>query len=183
MLAGNVVALLSPMIFIPVLTLAFGRQKYDYQSMWQIRQVNESGGVSQAPADLELVPAEVNHGQTDEETASLNKASKIARILTVFTALCFLIFWPIPMYGSSYVFSKPFFRGWIVVGIIWLFFTAFGIIVFPVWEGRKTIAFTAKSIFLDLRGIRPATVSEARVPEQEIIVDSGPSGKNIEAKD
>ena len=28
-----------------------------------------------------------------------------------------------PMFGSAYVFSKPFFTGWVVVGILWIFFS------------------------------------------------------------
>ena len=42
MLAGNVAALCSPLIFIPVLTFAFGRQNYDWVSMWNIRKVDDS---------------------------------------------------------------------------------------------------------------------------------------------
>ena len=42
MLAGNVVALLSPALFIPLLTLAFGVDKYDWQSMKNIRLVSDN---------------------------------------------------------------------------------------------------------------------------------------------
>lgn len=56
------------------------------------------------------------------------------------------------MYGTGYIFSKQFFTGWVVVGIIWIFCSLFAVGLFPVYEGRHTLAFTAKAIYLDLTG-------------------------------
>ena len=154
MLAGNVAALLSPLVFVPILTLIFGSQNYDYQSMRAIRKVDDSDVAADAHVDLELVPGETSQSETQaqEELQKLNKAAFYARVLTVIMTLCYLILWPMPMYGSSYVFSKKFFTGWIVVGIIWLFGTAFGVIVFPLYEGRASIVHTIRSMVLDLTG-------------------------------
>lgn len=58
------------------------------------------------------------------------------------------------MYGSGYIFSKPFFTGWVVVGIIWIFCSLFGVGLFPIYEGRKTLVNTFKFIYLDLTGKR-----------------------------
>lgn len=57
-----------------------------------------------------------------------------------------------PMYGSGYIFSKQFFTGWVVVGIIWIFCSLFAVGLFPIFEGRKTLAYTAKAIYLDITG-------------------------------
>ncbi|KAK2740591.1 hypothetical protein FQN55_008800 [Onygenales sp. PD_40] len=154
MLAGNVAALLSPIVFIPILTYVFGPQNYDYESMKQIKKVDDSEVAADAHVDLELVPgqADASPDQTEEELASLNKAAKIARALTVVMTICLLILWPMPMFGSGYVFSKKFFTGWISVGFIWLFGTAFGVIVFPFWEGRATMKHTIKSMYFDMTG-------------------------------
>jgi len=57
-----------------------------------------------------------------------------------------------PMYGTSYVFSKKFFTGWITVGFIWLSFTAWGVVIFPLWEGRKTMKYTVVAMYLDVTG-------------------------------
>lgn len=38
------------------------------------------------------------------------------------------------------VFSKPFFRGWIVVVFLWAFFAAITITCYPIYEGRASIA-------------------------------------------
>ena len=56
------------------------------------------------------------------------------------------------MYGSGYIFSKPFFTGWVSVGIFWLFCSASAVGIFPLWQGRKTIAHTFKYMYLDATG-------------------------------
>lgn len=155
MLAGNVAALLSPLIFVPVLTYVFGLQNYDYESMRAIRKVDDTDVAAAAHIDLELIPGETID-QTEEETRKLNKASFYSRTLTVIMTVCLLILWPIPMYGSSYVFSKKFFTGWVVVGIIWIFGTAFGVVVFPLYEGRDRIVRTVRMMVLDAMGKKPA---------------------------
>ena len=154
MLAGNVVALLSPMIFIPILTYSFGPQRYDYKSMAEIRLGNDSDIAAAAHTDLELIPG--GGGPTTEqaqaERKKLDRAFVIAASMTVFLTLALLVLWPMPMYGSGYIFSKPFFTGWISVGILWLFCSSFMVGLFPLWEGRKSMARTFKGIYKDLSG-------------------------------
>ncbi|KAI1248533.1 hypothetical protein MGN70_009732 [Eutypa lata] len=142
MLAGNVVALLSPVVFIPVFTYGFGADNYDWASMAAIKQADD--------VDPSAIVAAVETGSgeragfvivaPEQDMVKLNKASRLAKWLTVFMAISFLVLWPMPMYGSAYVFSKPFFTGWVVVGIIWLFGSAIAVGLFPLWEGRKSMA-------------------------------------------
>ncbi|KAF2216033.1 hypothetical protein CERZMDRAFT_120140 [Cercospora zeae-maydis SCOH1-5] len=154
MLVGNVVSLLAPAIFVPILSLAFRNAPYDWVSMAQIRKGDDSDLAAAAQVDLEMVPGE--HQKREEEEAAeqskLLRASKIARWLTVTMTLSFLILWPMPMYGSSYIFSKKFFTGWVVVGILWLFCSSFCVGLYPLWEGRKTSVRTVKAIFKDITG-------------------------------
>lgn len=154
MLAGNVVALLSPLIFVPVLTYAFGVQNYDWVSMKAIRRGDDHDLAAAAQVDLERVPGERRNSVTEEEAeqAKLLKASKIARWMTAFMTIAFLVLWPMPMYGSGYIFSKKFFTGWVVVGILWMFCSAFCVGLYPLWEGRKTSVRTITSIFKDVTG-------------------------------
>ncbi|RAL09700.1 sodium:solute symporter family protein [Aspergillus homomorphus CBS 101889] len=160
MLAGNVAALLSPLIFSPLLTLLFGSQNYNYESMRAIRKVDDTDViVSAAHIDPELAPPTAAEkvairtaAQEDEETRKLDRAAFYSRTLTVIMVFCFLILWPVPMYGSSYVFSKKFFTGWIVVGMLWLFCTTFGVVLFPLYEGRKSMLRTVRLMALDVLG-------------------------------
>jgi urea-proton symporter len=138
MLAGNVVALLTPCIFIPVLTYALGPQNYDWKSMQAIKKADDHDLADEAHVDLEQIPGGHIEGTAEEaeEQNMLMRAAKISRWLTVFLTVALLVLWPMPMYGSGYIFSKKFFTGWIVVGIMWMFCTAFTVVVFPLYEGK-----------------------------------------------
>jgi len=154
MLAGNVMALLSPLIFTPLFTLIFGVAKYDWVSMAAIRKGDDHDLAAEANVDLELIPGEVIHTVDEEaiEQAKLLRASKIAKITTTVLTLGLLILWPMPMYGTGYIFSEKFFTGWVVVGIIWIFGSILCVGVYPVWEGRKDLWHTISSIYLDVTG-------------------------------
>ncbi|KAG9772869.1 Na+/solute symporter, partial [Aureobasidium melanogenum] len=174
MLAGNVTALLSPLVFVPVLTFVFGRQNYDWVSMKQIRKGDDTEIIRRASVEIDaelVVPAQMT-GELDaaaeRDQAKLNKAAVISRTLTAFMTVAMLVLWPMPMYGSGYIFSKKFFTGWVVVGILWLFCSAFCVGLFPLWQGRKTIAHTVRSMWLDLSGKkRPALHGRATEVEDE----------------
>lgn len=192
MLVGNVVALLSPVIFIPILTYVppFKSQKYDWISMAAISKGDDSDFAA-ATLDAEQArgqgaPLRPTVSQA-EERKQLDRSAKIARVLCVTLALCFIILWPMTLFGTRYVFNRAFFTGksclavplkhqqhpkdykkslftnnllsctgWIVVGIIWLFFSTAIVVFLPLFESRKTIAHTTKSIIADLTGKRTA---------------------------
>ncbi|ELQ34842.1 urea active transporter [Pyricularia oryzae Y34] len=148
MLAGNVVALLSPLVFVPVLTFAFGADDYNWASMAAIEQADDDktsgteGGELESgndrPAFAVVAP--------EQDMAKLHRASRIAKWLTCLMSISFLVLWPMPMYGSGYVFSKPFFTGWVTVGMIWIFASTAAVGVFPLWEGRYSILRVAKGM-------------------------------------
>jgi urea-proton symporter len=190
MLAGNVVSLLAPTIFIPVLSFAFKSPKYDWLSMKAIRRADDHDLADKAHVDLELVPGERRQSVSEEqdEQKKLLRAGKIARSLTVFLTIALLVLWPMPMYGSGYIFSKPFFTGWVTVGkilthymicrraltrkllllgILWLFCSAFCVGLYPLWEGRHTSSRTFMSIFRDLTGRGKVTHGQAAFVESE----------------
>ena len=129
MLVGNVVALLSPIVFIGVLTVVFKPDNYDFESMKAIQLDDDEDQLP--PTDSEIqAPIPTVHRVTREElleeAKNLDRASFIAKSLAAFLTIALLVLWPMPMYGSSYIFSLDFFTGWVVVGIIWIFFSLFG---------------------------------------------------------
>lgn len=172
MLAGNVAALLSPVIFIPILTLIFGMDHYDWKSMLAIRKGDDHDLAGEAGVDLEETVGghEETAAEFEEEQKKLARAGKISKIMTVVMVrtpphhlvsapsltltqtLAFLVIWPMPMYGTGYIFSKKFFTGWVVVGIIWIFCSFFGVGLFPIFEGRKSLARTFKFLIKDITG-------------------------------
>jgi SSS family transporter len=99
MLAGNVVALLSPCIFIPLLTLIFGLDHYDWVSMMEIRKGDDHDLTDAAGIDLELTVGNSRQSEVEmrEEQKKLLRSSKIAKWMTVVLTLCLLVLWPFPM--------------------------------------------------------------------------------------
>lgn len=86
------------------------------------------------------------------------------------------------MYGTAYIFSKPFFTGWVSVGIIWIFCSFIAVGLFPVFEGRKTLVRTAKYIYLDLTGSRSFKTGGTTVHEAEGSAASGQVTPKVEEK-
>ncbi|KAJ0329195.1 hypothetical protein COL5a_004431 [Colletotrichum fioriniae] len=158
MLAGNLTSLLSPIVFIPLLTFIppFKPQQYDWQSMLNIRQADDHELVDAAHVDVENPPEDRARAlQSDpDEQIKLEKAAKTARWLTVGVTLVLLILWPMPLYGTGYVFGKSFFTGWVVVGITWLFASVIMVVFLPIFESRSTIVRTTRMMFKDLFGLR-----------------------------
>jgi hypothetical protein len=178
MLAGNVVSLLAPLIFIPVLSFALRSPKYDWLSMKAIRKANDDDLAAAAHMDPELVRGASSQSDHEEqmEQRQLKRSAKIARTLTIVLTLALLILWPMPMYGSGYIFSKSFFTGWVSVGILWLFCSSACVGIYPLWEGRHTSSHTIKAIFLDITGKRkPALHGRATIAETAEVEDKADS--------
>lgn len=76
-----------------------------------------------------------------------------ANVLSQNSTLIFLVLWPMPLYGTGYVFSKKFFTGWVVVGIIWIFCSTLAVVIFPAWESRET----AIKVIRHMLGRKPAS--------------------------
>jgi SSS family transporter len=168
MLTGNVVALLSPIVIIPILTFVFKPQNFDWEVLKSIQRADEEEEIMEATEPIydeeKVYPvkshvtviasqiAERNPNKYLEEEEKLKRAFKYGSYICVALTVCLVVLWPMPMYGTSYVFSRKFFTGWIVVFIIWIFFTAFMVVIYPIWEGRQVIYQTARGIYWDLSG-------------------------------
>ncbi|KAK1963650.1 sodium symporter family protein [Colletotrichum sublineola] len=182
MLAGNVIALLSPLVLIPIFTLAFGIDKYDWKSMMAIRRGDDHDLASAAGLDLEEVTGyRESQADFEREQAMLSRAFKISVSMTVFMTIAMLILWPMPMYGSGYIFSKPFFTGWVVVGILWIFCSFFAVGLYPIFEGRTTLIHTVKSMVSGKKPTRHSTT--VTHGDEEVTEKTSPGAVTPEKKD
>ncbi|CAK7568240.1 MAG: urea active transporter [Sporothrix epigloea] len=179
MLAGNVVALLSPLVLIPIFTLVFGIDNYDWKSMLNIRRGDDDNAMT---ADLEETATAVTTEMSEDEKQRLVKAGRISKTVTTFMAVSFLVLWPMPMYGSGYIFSKSFFTGWITIGIIWIFISLMTVGVYPIFEGRFTLVRTFKAIARDVSGKGPGPRQQTSVVEAECVDGHVPSGYQTPAE-
>lgn len=140
--AGNMLALLAPVVLTPLITY-IRPEDYDFEKFKELRQVDDTAffeasslHVATQTADEKTEEALEHHELIKQQ---LLQARNIALALALFIAISMTILWPIPMYSSGYVFSKPFFTGWVVVTFVWGFFGAITITCVPLWESRKDI--------------------------------------------
>ncbi|PHH78888.1 hypothetical protein CDD82_2788 [Ophiocordyceps australis] len=154
MLAGNLTALFSPLVFIPILGLVFGFDKYDWKSMMAIRKADDALVVPESGLSPEALVAmdRAKEAEFADEQLKLKRAFGIACIVTVTMALILLVIWPMPLYGTGYIFSKKFFTGWVAVGIAWIFCSFIAVGLYPAWESRATLLRIVRLIFTGKSG-------------------------------
>ncbi|KAK6350988.1 hypothetical protein TWF718_004166 [Orbilia javanica] len=183
MLVGNLIALLSPILFIPLFTIIFGPQNYDWTTMrTEIKLVDDSEFLKE-DANIRTIQHEAVGEEYEAQQKLLKRKSLIAKVVASTLTVCLLLLWPIPMYGSKYVFSEKFFTGWVIVGIIWAF-VALGITgIYPLWEGRESMARVAKGFINAVTGKSTPPVTHGIPQEQSSDIDekggSSPVQKGI----
>ena len=132
MLYGNVVAILSSGLICIVISLAQNK-KYDWKELDQHMSL-----VTDDMEQHEITATEVAKREQDEE--QLKKAFKFSVRGGGLLTLIVIIFWPMPLYFSGYVFDFGFYGLWVGIAIAWVSVAA-GIIIFmPIVEARKGFA-------------------------------------------
>ncbi|KAJ3033959.1 hypothetical protein HDV00_005621 [Rhizophlyctis rosea] len=160
MLAGNLTSLLLSAI-ISVIVTYIKPDNYDWESMRAIAQVTAEGETTDSTATLSSAADKFT--DDDLDPVKLDKAASFAYYYAGALTVILIIIWPIPMYLSHYVFSKGFFYGWVIFGLIWAICSSLTVIVLPIWESRHSFAATFRGIKGDLTGKR--VVGKAEVVE------------------
>ncbi|KAI8342468.1 Sodium:solute symporter family-domain-containing protein [Chlamydoabsidia padenii] len=175
MMAGNLVALLSPIPCTLILTF-LNPDNFDFEATRNIQLVNDDENV---PEQVAKQQSSDNTGgeyiPTPEEMAFLNKSARFAKIASVIMAVCLFLVWPLPMFFSRYVFSKEFFTGWVVVGIIWTFMSTLAVVVYPIYESTDSLKLMGKAMWADLRGKRNEMVIDSQQPTDQQMHENGNS--------
>ncbi|KAJ8651452.1 hypothetical protein O0I10_012995 [Lichtheimia ornata] len=159
MMAGNLVALFSPLLVTVPLSL-WKPDNFTFDATRNIEIIEEE--TTPEPAAIQ------KEEDVEAEQAQMRKSARFAKYTSVILALCLFVLWPLPMFGSQYVFSLPFFRGWVIVSIIWVFYSTFAVGLFPLWEARKDAVIVFRAIWQDLRGRRQLADLPTKVTVQGI---------------
>lgn len=132
MLYGNVVAILSSGLICIVISLAQNK-KYDWKELDKHMSL-----VTDDMEQHEITATEAAKREQDEE--QLKKAFKFSvRGGGILTLVC-VVFWPMPLYFSGYVFDFGFYGLWVGIAIAWVSIASAIIIFMPIVEARKGIA-------------------------------------------
>ncbi|KOC12957.1 putative urea active transporter [Aspergillus flavus AF70] len=138
---GTVASAFSPILYSVVITLV-RPQNYDWNDFKK-----EKLALERLESDLTTVHS---HGKANRQENGLEEGARhisafdpqelkrwgrIAAFWSIATFLGHWVIWPLPMYGSKYVFGKGFFSAWVVVAIIWLWVTMLVAIFYPIFDG------------------------------------------------
>ena len=109
-------------------------------------------------ADHDTSAQHVPSGEIPElDYVGLNKALRLATWSSVILSIVLLIAVPMPLFGTSYIWSENGFVGWIVITLAWSFAAGIAIILYPLWESRSALGGVFRGIGRDLTGKPPVT--------------------------
>ncbi|EXJ80454.1 hypothetical protein A1O1_08599 [Capronia coronata CBS 617.96] len=145
---GNVVAVVAPTVLVPLITY-IKPEHFDFNRFREIKTADDANhGVARASSVISA-EQEATLVASHYDDNRLRRARNWAATASVALTLCFLVLWPLPMYGSGYacvdlcffesVFSKGFFTGWVVVCFLFAIYASGTITLLPLIEGRKSI--------------------------------------------
>ncbi|PYI11035.1 hypothetical protein BO78DRAFT_448624 [Aspergillus sclerotiicarbonarius CBS 121057] len=123
---GTVASAFSPIVYSVLITLA-KPQRYDWAEFRKEK-------LSLDRVDSDVTVGE-EQGRSSFDPRELKRWGRIAAFWSIATFLGHWVLWPLPMYGSKYVFGKGFFSAWVAVGIIWLWITMLVAIFYPILDG------------------------------------------------
>ncbi|OAL57436.1 SSS family solute:Na+ symporter [Pyrenochaeta sp. DS3sAY3a] len=82
---------------------------------------------------------------TPERVKYMKRMSRWAAGWAVATILGHVLLWPLPMFGAKMTFTKSFFTAWIVISLIWLWFTLLVSNFYPLIDGGAKQIWTVLS--------------------------------------
>ncbi|KAG5746163.1 hypothetical protein H9Q70_011152 [Fusarium xylarioides] len=147
---GTVASLFSPLLYSVVITYV-RPDNYDWSQFKEQRLAVEP---DESSSEAESSQGKGSEQVTSTETVSNENSddnqrrwTKYALYWAVATFLGHWVLWPLPMYAAKFVFSKQLFTAWIVVSLIWLWWTLIMVGFYPIWNGRGQIAAVTRSIW------------------------------------
>lgn len=166
-LYGALTAIFLPGILSVVISLTIKPYKYDWDDFKKAQLLVQDDSASSSDSETtesqsqtEKTDVKIHtNPQTDSESlqpvenqdALLERYRKIALVAFFVALLVTWVLWPLPLY-RDYIWSKEYFKGYVVVGMIWLYATTIVIGFFPLWEGRRAIQIILKGLWRDVTG-------------------------------
>ena len=132
------------------------------------------GEPASAPEPETLVPTgndvvdflEAKHIEPMDPVA-VKRSTRFALGFNVVYCAVALILVPFALFGTGYVFSKPFFTGWVVVSFLWVWCSACICIVWPLWESRSALWRICRGLVADM-GTRGRARSKGQQVEERV---------------
>ncbi|BGO90393.1 RHTO0S03e01772g1_1 [Rhodotorula toruloides] len=82
----------------------------------------------------------------------LRKTHRFATIVATCMFVILMILIPVPLAASGWISTKVGFTTYVVIAFIWVFYGAFAVCIYPIWEYRKSLATIFGHIWADVTG-------------------------------
>ncbi|KAK0443550.1 urea transporter [Armillaria borealis] len=162
MLAGNLASIGVGGIIATVSSLIWP-ENFDFEITRSLNRPESISGFSKSKDEVtcdDLDPKEkspdvssaheVCIDDEDLDPAALKKAFNFATWSSVVLLLILIIIVPLPLFFASTIYGTAGLTAWIVIGIIWTFFSAFAVVVYPLWESREALTMIFRGIIKDI---------------------------------
>ena len=151
LVVGNSVSLVSGALYSIMITFIFGPEDFDWERFkTDLKVIDDSDIKGLSPEQLAEQLA-TEHLSADDEKA-LTRGKKVGIVMAVVLCAVFVIIFPLPMYGTRYVFSKPFYRFWVVMTFVLAWTATLVILIVPIWQGRHTLRLFTSYVLGKTRG-------------------------------
>ncbi|KAJ6115935.1 solute symporter family transporter [Penicillium sp. IBT 18751x] len=174
-LAGNLASFGVGFIMAVVLTFVFpkkhasrldaipgvSKQSKHEKPEADVSEAKEPASTSDAPDELvapvlarnELVDYLESNNTEPMDPIQAKKAERLAWMATGIFFFGAVILVPFTLFGTSYVYSKSFFTGWVVVSFIWVWTSVMICVVYPVIESMGALRSIAGGMWADVKAV------------------------------
>jgi len=149
MLAGNIASIGVGAITATVTSLIWP-DDFDWKTT---RAINQPGSISEKTnhdSDSDNRKFDSYSGNDELDHVALNKAFKFAATSSIVLFVILILIIPLPLFFSQHIFDVGGLTAWVVVGITWIFLSAFSVVIYPLWESRQALLDIASGIYKDV---------------------------------
>lgn len=106
-----------------------------------------------APAKNDIVEFLQDEHIEPMDPVLVRKAERLAQGASLVFILIAVILVPFTLFGTSYVYSKPLFTGWVVVSLIWIWASVIICVVYPVVESAGALGDISRGLWMDMKAL------------------------------
>jgi len=134
---------------------------------------DEKKDLDAVSGDVRSIPVEEDEQRTkgvtldaDLDPVALKGAFRFAAWSSVGLLIVMIILIPLPLFFSQVVFGTKGLTTWIAVGIVWTFFAAFAVVIYPLYESREALGLVSKGVIKDIFHPGSGKFTERAVKEE-----------------
>ncbi|EGV64554.1 hypothetical protein CANTEDRAFT_103962 [Yamadazyma tenuis ATCC 10573] len=166
-LYGGLTALFLPAIVSVVLSLTIKPYTFNWELLRKAHIIIDEGEDTtiDTNGDVTVIPSKEKEVgaveiKSDDPSSSesvdvdqhndrvIAKYTKLAYASFVFVLLITWVIWPLPLY-RDWIWSEAYFKGYVTVGLVWVYLALLVIGLFPIYDGRHVLKIVLNGVYRD----------------------------------